>query len=67
MWKGLILGSALAVILAAGGVYGYFLSGRVPVATKAPPMLLEGRLARLGLRAYVSRLPHLEPQVAADE
>ena len=34
MFKGLILGILLTVLLIAGGVYLYFSTGRAPVATK---------------------------------
>jgi len=67
MLKGLILGILLGVALVAGCIYFYFSSGRAPVATSAPPMPLERRLAKLGLHAYLDRLPHPAPQVAADE
>jgi mono/diheme cytochrome c family protein len=67
MFKGLILGILLGVVLIAGGVYFYFSSGRAPVATSAPPMPLERTLAGIGLHAYLDKLPHPEPQVPADE
>lgn len=67
MIKGLILGIILGVLLIAGGVYFYFASGNAPVATSAPPMPLEKSLARIGLQAYLDKLPHPEPQVPVDE
>jgi mono/diheme cytochrome c family protein len=67
MLKGLILGILLGVLLIGGGVYFYFSSGRAPVATSAPPMPLEKTLARIGLHAYLDKLPHPEPHVPADE
>jgi mono/diheme cytochrome c family protein len=67
MVKGLILGVLLGVLLAAGGVYWYFSSGRAPVATSAPPIPFERALARAALHAYLDKLPHPEPQVPADE
>jgi len=67
MLKGLIAGIVLTVLVIAGGVYLYFLSGRAPVATTAPPMPFEGKLAKLGLHAYLDKLPHPEPQVPVDE
>ncbi len=67
MFKGLILGILLGTLLIAGGVYYYFSSGRAPVATSAPPMPLERTFARIGLHAYLDKLPHPAPQVAADE
>jgi thiosulfate dehydrogenase len=67
MLKGLLLGILLAVLAIAGSVYYYFSSGRAPVATAAPPMPLEKTLAKVGLNAYLKRLPHPEPLVPADE
>ena len=67
MFKGLILGILLTVLLIAGAVYFYFSTGRAPMATKAAPMTFESKLAKLGLHAYLDKLPHLEPQVPADE
>jgi mono/diheme cytochrome c family protein len=67
MLKGLILGILVGVLLIAGTVYFYFSSGHAPVATSAPPMPLEKVLARIGLHAYLDRLPHPPPQVPADE
>jgi thiosulfate dehydrogenase len=67
MLKGLILGILLGILLVAGGVYLYFATGRAPVATSAPPIPFEKRLAGVGLHAYLDKLPHPAPQVAADE
>jgi thiosulfate dehydrogenase len=67
MFKGLVLGILLGILLVAGVVYYYFSSGHAPVATSAPPMLMERKLAKTALHAYLDRLPHPEPQVPADE
>ncbi|HET8922427.1 MAG TPA: cytochrome c [Candidatus Acidoferrum sp.] len=67
MFKGVILGIVLAVLFIAGGVYYYFASGHAPIATSAPPMPFEKNLAKIGLQAYLDKLPHPEPQVPADE
>ena len=67
MLKGILLGIALAALVAAGGVWWYFKSGRAPVAASAPPMPFERTLARMGLHAYLARLPHPKPAVPADE
>jgi len=57
----------LTVLLIAGGIYFYFSTGRAPMATKAPPMPFESKLAKLGLHAYLEKLPHPDPQVPANE
>jgi thiosulfate dehydrogenase len=67
MFKGLVLGILLGILLVAGVVYYYFSSGHAPVATSAPPMPMERKLAKTALHAYLDRLPHPEPQVPADE
>ena len=66
MFRGLILGILLTVLLITGVVYLYFSTGRAPMATKAPAMPFESKLAKLGLHAYLDKLPHPEPQVPAD-
>jgi thiosulfate dehydrogenase len=67
MFKGLIIGIILGVLLVCGSVYFYFSSGRAPVATSAPPIPFERTFARIGLHAYLDKLPHPEPQVPADD
>jgi thiosulfate dehydrogenase len=67
MLKGVILGILLGALLIAGGIYYYFSSGRAPVATAAAPMPFEKMFAKIGLHAYLDRLPHHEPRVPADE
>ena len=67
MIKGLILGILLGLLLIAGCVYLYFSSGHAPIATSAPPIPFEKTFARIGLHAYLDKLPHPAPQVAADE
>jgi len=67
MVKGLILGILLGMLLITGGVYYFISSGHAPVATTAPPIPFEKTFARLGLNAYLAKLPHPEPQVPADE
>ncbi len=67
MFKGLILGILLGMLLIAGGVYCYFSSGRAPVATSATPIPFEKTLSGMALHAYLDKLPHPEPQVPADE
>ncbi len=67
MFKGFILGIFLGILVIAGGVYFYFSSGHAPVATSAPPIPFEKTLSRVGLHAYLDKLPHPAPQVPADE
>ncbi len=67
MFKGVLLGIILGVIGVAASVYLYFASGHAPVAVTAAGMPFERTFARLGLHGYLGKLPHPEPQVAADE
>ena len=67
MFRGLLVGILLGVIGMIAGTYWYFSSGRAPVAVTASEMPFERRLARIGLHAYLNKLPHPEPQVPADE
>jgi len=67
MIKGILLGIVLAIVGVAAGVYFYFSTGRAPVAVTAPDMPFERTFAHMGLNAYLSKLPHPEPQVPADE
>jgi thiosulfate dehydrogenase len=67
MFKGILLGIILGIIGVAASVYLYFANGHAPVAVTAADMPFERKFARLGLHAYLGKLPHPEPQVAADE
>ena len=67
MLKGFIVGIVVGVLLLCCAIYFYFSSGSAPVATSASPMPLERSLARIGLHAYLDKLPHPQPQVPADE
>jgi thiosulfate dehydrogenase len=67
MLKGFLLGILIGILLLVGSVYLYFSSGHAPVATSAPAMPLERKLAKTALHAYLDKLPHPQPQVPADE
>jgi thiosulfate dehydrogenase len=67
MFRGLILGIILGVLLVGAGVYFYFSTGHAPVAVTSPNMPFERTFARIGLHAYLDKLPHPEPQVPLDE
>ena len=65
--RGILLGVLLGVLAVLGTVYWYVSSGRVPVAVSSPEMPFERRFAKMGLHAYLEKLPHPEPQAPADE
>ena len=58
MFRGLIVGILLGVVLVIVGVYLYFSTGSAPVAVTAPPMPFERTIAHMGLNAYLKKLPH---------
>jgi thiosulfate dehydrogenase len=51
----LVLGMILGIAAIALGIYCYFVTGRAPVATSAPPMPFEKKLAHQALNARVGR------------
>ncbi len=67
MAKGIIIGILLGLFFAFAGAYLYFSTGRAPVAVSSPEMPFERRFARMALHSYLDKLPHPNPQVAADE
>src|SRR2546430_17127567 len=58
MFKGLVLGIVIGILLLVGCMYLYFSLGFAPVATAAHPMPLERRLAKLALHAYLDKQQH---------
>jgi mono/diheme cytochrome c family protein len=67
MFKTLILGIVLGVLLVIGGVWFYFSTGQAPVATAASPIPFERKLAHAALNAYLGKQKRTEPPVPADE
>src|SRR5215470_8265861 len=67
MLKPFVVGIIVGILLILGAVYFYFATGRAPVATSAPNIPFERKMANMALHAYLEKLPHPSPQVAADE
>jgi thiosulfate dehydrogenase len=67
MLKGIVVGIAAGVLLVILGVYLYFSGGHAPVATKAPEMPFEHKLAHMAQHAYLDKLPHPQPAVPENE
>jgi len=67
MFRGLIVGILLGVVLVIGGVYLFFSTGRAPVAVTAPLMPFEKTFAHMALDAYLKKLPPPDPQVPENE
>ena len=68
MFKALVIGVVIGVLLVAGGAYFYFTKGWAPVAVADPPMLLEKKLAHSALNSRISKDPHTDtPPVPLSE
>ena len=67
MIRALAVGVVVGILLVLGAIYFYFATGRAPVATSAPNMPFERKMANMALHAYLDKLPHPTPQLPADE
>ncbi len=65
--KRFLLGLVVGVCLIPAAMYMYFRLGFAPVATAAPPMLFEKRLARMALHARLDKEASAQPPVPASE
>ena len=61
MFKALVIGILIGVLLVAVGAWFYFTTGWAPVAVADPPMLLEKKLAHGALRARIGKDSHVDP------
>jgi thiosulfate dehydrogenase len=68
MFKGLIIGFLLCLVLMFGGVYLYFATGHAPVAVTDPMMPMERKFAHMALDARIDKdVAKLQAPIAADE
>ena len=65
--KGFVFGVALTILVITAVVYIYFATGMAPVATSAPPMPFEKKLAGMALHARLAKEMPTQVPVAADE
>jgi thiosulfate dehydrogenase len=65
--KTLLLGLVLGVAAVVAGAYLYFSLGFAPVATSAPPMPFEERMANMALHARIAKEAPSAVPVPADE
>jgi len=65
--KTLLLGLILGFVLVFGGAYMYFSLGLAPVATSAPPMPFEAKMANMALHARIAKEAPSGVPVPADE
>jgi mono/diheme cytochrome c family protein len=64
---GFVLGVLATVLVASAGIYTYFKRGMAPVATSAPPMPFEKKLARMALHARLERETPDKAPIPPDE
>jgi thiosulfate dehydrogenase len=67
MFKGLLIGILLGVVLVVGAVWFYFATGRAPVGVTEPPLPFEKKLAHGALNARIQKDGPKESLVSADE
>jgi thiosulfate dehydrogenase len=67
MVKAFVLGVIVTVVVLGAVVWMYFATGMAPVATSAPPMPFEKRLARMALHARVGREMPTQVPVSLNE
>jgi thiosulfate dehydrogenase len=65
--KAFVVGLLVGVLLLAGGVYYYFVSGMAPVAAGDPPMPFERRMANRALDAHIEKANVPPPPIQANE
>src|SRR5258708_38805980 len=65
--KALLLGLVLGIVLVFVGAYLYFSRGFAPVATSAPPMPFEERMASMALHARLAKEAPFGVPVPSDE
>ena len=67
MFKAFVVGLLVGVLLLAGGVYYYFVSGMAPVAAADPPMPYEKKMASKSLDAHIENAKVPSPPIQASE
>jgi mono/diheme cytochrome c family protein len=65
--KGFLIGVLVGVVLLAGSVYYYFVSGTAPAAVADPPMLMEKKMASRSLNAHIDKANIPPPPIQSTE
>lgn len=65
--KAFVIGVLVGVLLLAGGVYYYFVSGMAPVAAADNPMPMEKMLASRSLNAHIDKANVPQPPIPVNE
>jgi thiosulfate dehydrogenase len=67
MFKGILVGILLCLVVLGLGVYTYFATGRAPAAVSDPPFPFERKFAHMALNAHIARQKAPDSPVVADE
>ncbi len=67
MFKGLVIGVVIGVVLVTGSLYYYFVSGMAPAAVSDPLMPFERKLASRALHAHIDNAHVPAPLVPAND
>jgi len=65
--RGFVVGVLLGVVLFAGGLYYYFVSGMAPAAVADPPMMMERKMASRSLDAHIDKANVPAPPIQPSE
>lgn len=65
--KSFVVGVLLGLVLFAGGVYYYFVSGMAPAAVSDPAMFMERKMANRSLDAHIDKANVPAPPIQASE
>jgi thiosulfate dehydrogenase len=65
--KGFVIGVLVGVLLLAGSVYYYFVSGMAPAAVADPPMMMERKMASRSLGAHIDKANIPAPPIQPSE
>src|SRR5580704_15391233 len=65
--KGFVVGVVIGVVLVAGGLYYYFVSGMAPAAVLDPPMFMEKKMAARSLDAHIEKANLPAPPIQPSE
>jgi mono/diheme cytochrome c family protein len=65
--KGFLIGVLVGVLLLAGGIYYYFVSGMAPAAVADSPMFMERKMANRSLDAHIDKADVPTPPIQPSE
>jgi thiosulfate dehydrogenase len=65
--RGFVFGVLVGVLLLAGGIYYYFVSGMAPLAAGDPPMMFERKMANRSLDAHIDKANVPSPPIQPSE